>query len=58
VSEALATEQVRVDELDDQLLVTFRHLTVRQIDVRTGKSTAVLLPARTAKKPDGKWQKV
>jgi transposase InsO family protein len=53
ISEALASERVRVDELDDQLLVTFRHLTVRQIDVRTGKSTAVLLPARTANKSDG-----
>lgn len=47
VSEALATERVRVDELDGKLLVTFRHMTVREIEVRTGKSTAVLLPART-----------
>jgi transposase InsO family protein len=46
VSEALATEHVRVDELDGKLLVTFRHMTVREIEVRTGKSTAVLLPAR------------
>lgn len=46
VSEALATELVRVDELDGKLLVTFRHMTVREIDVRTGKSTAVLLPAK------------
>lgn len=47
VSEALAGERVRVDELDGQLLVTFRHLTVREIEVRTGRSTAVLLPVRT-----------
>lgn len=47
VSEALAKERVRVDELDGKLLVTFRHMTVREIEVRTGKSTAVLLPART-----------
>jgi transposase InsO family protein len=47
VSEALAGERVRVDELEGQLLVTFRHLTVREIEVRTGRSTAVLLPART-----------
>lgn len=46
VSEALATERVRVDELDGKLLVTFRHMTVREIEVRTGKSTAVLLPAK------------
>lgn len=46
VSEALATELVRVDELDGKLLVTFRHMTVREIEVRTGKSTAVLIPAK------------
>jgi transposase InsO family protein len=49
VSEALAEERVRVDELDGKLLVTFRHMTVREIAVSTGKSTAVLLPNRTAK---------
>ena len=48
VSEALADERVRVDELDGQLIVTFRHMTVREIEVRTGRSTALLLPARTA----------
>lgn len=47
VSEALATERVRVDELENKLLVTFRHMTVREIEVGTGRSTAVLLPART-----------
>ena len=49
VSEALAGERVRVDELDGQLLVTFHHMTVRQIEVRTGRTTAVLLPARTVR---------
>ena len=53
VSESLATERVRVDELDGKLLVTFRHMTVREIEVRTGKSTAVLLPTRTPNKEDG-----
>ena len=47
VSEALATERVRVDEIDGKLLVTFRHMTVREIEVRTGRSAPVLLPART-----------
>ena len=46
VSEALASERVRVDELDGKLLVTFRHLTVREINLRTGESTAVLLAAK------------
>ena len=46
VSEALASELVRVDELDGKLWVTFRHMTVREIELRTGKSTAVLLSNR------------
>ena len=50
VSEALATERVRVDELEGKLLVTFRHMTVREIDVQTGRSIAVLLPVRTTNK--------
>jgi transposase InsO family protein len=49
VSEALAAERVRVDELDGKLLVTFRHMTVREIDLRTGKSTAVLLSVKQRK---------
>lgn len=53
VSEALAGEPVRVDELDGKLLVTFRHLTVREIDLRTGRSTAVLLPVRTFQQKGG-----
>lgn len=46
VSEALAAELVRVDELDGKLLVTFRHMTVREIDLHTGQSRAVLLPVK------------
>jgi len=46
VSEALAEERVRVDELDGKLLVTYRHMTVREIDLRTGKSSAVVLPVK------------
>jgi transposase InsO family protein len=49
VSEALAAERVRVDELDGKLLVTFRHMTVREIELRTGKSKAVLLSAKKRK---------
>lgn len=46
VSEALAAERVRVDELEGKLLVTFRHMTVREIEIETGKTTAVLLPVK------------
>jgi transposase InsO family protein len=49
VSEALASEYVRVDELDGKFVVTFRHMTVREIEVRTGKSRAVLLPVKHRK---------
>lgn len=46
VSEALASERVRVDELEGKLLVTFRHMTVREIELRTGKNRAVLLTVK------------
>jgi transposase InsO family protein len=49
VSEALASERVRVDELDGKLLVTFRHMTVREIELRTGKSSAVMLSIKKRK---------
>lgn len=44
ICEALAKEWVRIDELDGKLTVTFRHLTIRELNLRTGSSTAVLLP--------------
>jgi transposase InsO family protein len=43
VCEALAKERVRLDEFDGKLTVTFRHLTIREIDLHTRSSTAVLL---------------
>jgi len=49
VCEALAEERVRLDELDDLLLVTFRAMTVREIDLRTGRTRAVVLPAGSAR---------
>jgi transposase InsO family protein len=50
VCEALVGERVRVEELDDLLVVTFRHTTVREINLRTGKTSAVLLAAPKAPK--------
>lgn len=47
VCEALANERVRTDELDGLLVVTFRETTVREINLRTGSSIAVVLDART-----------
>lgn len=46
VCEALAGEWVRVDDLDGLLLVTFRDTTVREIDLRTGRTRSVVLPSR------------
>jgi transposase InsO family protein len=46
VCEALANERVRTDELDGLLVVTFRETTVREINLRTGSSIAVVLDAR------------
>lgn len=45
ICEALAKQWVRVDEFDNKLTVTFRHLTIREIDLQTKSSTAVLLPS-------------
>jgi transposase InsO family protein len=44
VSEALAHRFVQIDELDGTLLVRFRHMYVREVDLRTGSTTAVVLP--------------
>lgn len=43
VCQALAKELVRVDEFDGKLTVTFRHLTIREVDLHTRSSTAMLL---------------
>ena len=43
VCKALAKEWVRLDEFDHKLTVTFRELTIREIDLQTKSSTRVLL---------------
>jgi hypothetical protein len=43
VCEALGQERVRIDPLDEKLVVTFRHLTIREIDLRTSRSIPVAL---------------
>jgi len=44
VCEALAGRFVQLDELDGKLLVRYRHMYVRQIDLRTRSTTPVVLP--------------
>jgi transposase InsO family protein len=47
VSEALSEEWVQVDEINGKLLVKYRHMYVREIDIRSGSTTAVVLPERS-----------
>ena len=44
VCEAMAHEWVAIWELEGKLLVQFRHLFVREIDLRRGTTTAVVVP--------------
>jgi hypothetical protein len=44
VCEALAKEEVGVQEFDGKLLVSFRHMLIRQIDLRTDTSVPLALP--------------
>lgn len=53
VCEALAGERVRVDELDEKLVVTYRHQTIREIELSTGRSRAVRLRPACSKKEAG-----
>lgn len=49
VCEALANEWIRIDAIDHLLVVTFRQMTVREIDVRTGRSVPVTIEERSWK---------
>ena len=48
ISEALADERVWLREVDGRVLVTYRHMYVREIDLRTGRTTAVVRPVQNA----------
>lgn len=50
VCEALAGKWVECREYDGRLLVTYRHMQVRDVDLRTGRTTAVVRPVRRSKK--------
>lgn len=55
VCEALARERIRVDEFDGRLTVTFRHLTIREINLQTRSNTSVLLGSQdSTDKPGAK----
>ncbi len=44
VSEALEQQQVRVEQIDKKLIVSYRHMYIREIDMKTGKSASLLTP--------------
>ncbi len=46
VCEALVGESVRCQELDSTLLVTYRHMIVREIDLTTGQTRPIIRPER------------
>ena len=48
VSEALSDEWVQVDEINGKLLVKYRHMYVREIELLSGSTTAVVLPESSA----------
>ena len=46
VSEALAGERVWCRRVDDLLVIRYRHMYVREIDLSTGRTTAVVRPVK------------
>lgn len=44
VSEALSKEKVRVQRVDEVLLISFRHMYIREINTRSGRTIAVAVP--------------
>ena len=44
VSEALAGQQVRVEQLDNKFVVSYRNMYIREINIKTGKSVSLLIP--------------
>jgi transposase InsO family protein len=46
VCHPLAGERVRLERFDRKILVTYRHMQVREIDLETGRTTAVVRPVR------------
>lgn len=46
VSETLAGERVQIQQAQKQLLIRYRHMYVREIDVETGRTRALIVPGR------------
>ncbi len=46
VCEALAAERVRVEEIDNRLLVSYRHMYIREINIESGATRALILSSQ------------
>ena len=46
VCHALAGRRVRIDPFDSKILVSYRHMQIREIDLETGRTTAVVRPTK------------
>ena len=44
VSEALAEKQVRIEQIENKLIVSYRHMYIREIETETGKTKSLLIP--------------
>ncbi len=49
VCHALAQQRVRLERFEKRILVSYRHMQVREIDLETGRTTAVVRPAHQPK---------
>ena len=47
VCRALAGERVRIQELDHHLVVSYRHMWIRQLNLKTGRGTALVVPEKS-----------
>ena len=49
VCEALAGQRVRIEHLDKKLIVSYRHIYIREIDKKTARSASLLTPVESRK---------
>lgn len=48
VCEALAGKTVRVEQIDNKLIVSYRHMYIREIDKNTGRTTSLIEPVSSS----------
>lgn len=44
VSEALAEKEVRIEQIENKLIVSYRHMYIREIEIETGRTKSLLTP--------------